>query len=158
MHRLWHPHHRRTPARHPRGRTLRALPGKGRATPPCCVSSLTHSGPFSLLSPFFSSLQESRFMSTFHAVVWMDQGKADDLTAFFADVAQALADTREVLLAGPGLVRNQFRDWAAKHHAAVADVVVDSVAADHPTDAQLVAMARQYFKKFDNMAADPSVT
>lgn len=85
------------------------------------------------------------------------QGKADDLTAFFADVAQALADTREVLLAGPGLVRNQFRDWAAKHHAAVADVVVDSVAADHPTDAQLVAMARQYFKKFDNMAADPSV-
>ena len=103
-------------------------------------------------------------MSTFHAVVWMDQseahvvmfdrehaeaqriksrshhkhqGKADDLTAFFADVAQALADTREVLLAGPGLVRNQFRDWAAKHHAAVADVVVDSVAADHPTDARL---------------------
>ena len=39
----------------------------------------------------------------------------------------------------------------------MAGVVVDSVAADHPTDAQLVAMARQYFKKFDNMAADPSV-
>ena len=31
------------------------------------------------------------------------------------------------------------------------------VAGGHPTDAQLVAMARQYFKKFDNMAADPSV-
>jgi hypothetical protein len=28
---------------------------------------------------------------------------------------------------------------------------------DHPTDAQLVAMARQYFKKFDAMAADPSM-
>jgi hypothetical protein len=26
---------------------------------------------------------------------------------------------------------------------------------DHPSDAQLVAMARQYFKKFDQMAADP---
>ena len=123
-------------------------------------------------------------MSTFHAVVWMDQseahvvmfdrehaeaqriksrshhkhqGKAEDLAPFFAEVAQALTHTREVLLAGPGLVRNQFRDWAAKHHAAVAAVVVDSVAADHPTDAQLVAMARQYFKKFDNMAVDPSV-
>ena len=34
--------------------------------------------------------------------------------------------------------------------------IVDSIAADHPTDPQLVAMARQYFKKFDNMAADPS--
>jgi stalled ribosome rescue protein Dom34 len=85
------------------------------------------------------------------------QGKAEDLGLFFTDIAQALSNTREVLLAGPGLVRNQFRDWCAKHHAAVASVVVDSVAADHPTDAQLVAMARQYFKKFDNMAAEPSM-
>ena len=61
-------------------------------------------------------------------------------------------------MAGPGLVRNQFRDWCSKHNAAVAAAVVDSVAADHPTDAQLVAMARQYFKKFDNMAADPSLS
>ena len=122
-------------------------------------------------------------MSTFHAVVWLDQseahvlmfdrehveaqriksrshhkhqGKTDDLAAYFADIAAALANTHEVLLAGPGLVRNQFRDWCTKHDAAVAAVVVDSVVADHPTDPQLVAMARQYFKKFDNMAADPS--
>ena len=124
-------------------------------------------------------------MSTFHAVVWMDhseahvvmfdrehaqaqrirsrshhkhQGKADDLAPFFTQIAQALADTREVLLAGPGLARNQFRDWCAKHQAAVASAVVDSVAADHPSDAQLVAMARQYFRKFDAMAADPSLS
>ena len=58
----------------------------------------------------------------------------------------------------PGLARNQFRDWCSKHNAAVSAAVVDSVAADHPTDAQLVAMARQYFKKFDNMAADPSLS
>jgi len=123
-------------------------------------------------------------MSTFHAVVWMDhseahvvmfdrehvqaqriksrshhkhQGKGDDASAFFADVAQALHGSHEVLLCGPGLARNQFRDWCSKHSAAVAATVVDSVAADHPSDAQLVAMARQYFKKFDNMAADPSM-
>ena len=29
--------------------------------------------------------------------------------------------------------------------------------ANHPSDAQLVALARQFFKKFDNMAANPSV-
>lgn len=122
-------------------------------------------------------------MSTFHAVVWLDQseahvvmfdrehaeaqriksrshhkhqGKTDDLNAYFADIAQALANTHEVLVAGPGLVRNQFRDWCIKHDAIVAGVIVDSISADHPTDPQLVAMARQYFKKFDNMAADPS--
>lgn len=123
-------------------------------------------------------------MTTFHAVVWIDhteahvamfdrehmelqriksrshhkhQGKAQDDVAFFAGVAAALAGTHEVLLAGPGLMRNQFRDWAATHQAALAQNIVDSVSADHPTDGQLVAMARQYFKKYDNMAADPSI-
>jgi hypothetical protein len=32
---------------------------------------------------------------------------------------------------------------------------VDNVASDHPSDAQLVAMARQYFTKFDKMTVDP---
>lgn len=123
-------------------------------------------------------------MSTFHAVVWMDhteahavmfdrehmeaqriksrshhkhQGKSDDSTSFFTEVAHALQGSHEVLLAGPGLARNQFRDWCKTHQAAIASKIVDSIAADHPSDAQLVALARQYFKKFDQMAADPSL-
>lgn len=123
-------------------------------------------------------------MSTFHAVVWMDhseahvlmfdreqasaqriksrshhkhQGKSDDHGAFFADVAGALAGTHEVLLCGPGLARNQFREWCGQHHASGAASIVDSVVADHPSDAQLVALARQYFKHFDSMASDPSL-
>src|SRR5450830_1876900 len=70
---------------------------------------------------------------------------------------ECLACTREVLLTGPGLARTNFRDWCNSHQKAIAGVIVDSIAADHPTDAQLVALARQYFKKFDNLAADPSV-
>ena len=123
-------------------------------------------------------------MSTFHAVVWMDhseahvvmfdrehveaqriksrshhkhQGKTQDNAAFFADVAQALAGTHEVLLTGPGLARTQFLDWALDHAKAAAKAAADSVSSDHPSDAQLVALARQYFKKFDSMAADPSM-
>ena len=123
-------------------------------------------------------------MSTFHAVVWMDhteahvvmfdkehveaqrvksrshhkhQGKAGDNSVFFADIAKALTGSREILLAGPGLARNQFRDWSNTHQNTLADAIVDSIPADHPTDGQLVAMARQYFKRFDNMAADPSM-
>ncbi len=123
-------------------------------------------------------------MSTFHAVVWMDhseahvvmfdrehmeaqriksrshhkhQGKTADNGAFFGDIATALNGSHEVLLAGPGIARNQFRDWCASHRAAVAAAIVDSVSADHPTDGQLVSMARQYFRKYDAMAADPSM-
>ena len=121
-------------------------------------------------------------MTTFHAVVWMDhqeahvlmfdkehvesqrvksrthhkhQGKQNDAAGLYADVAKALQGTHEVLVTGPGKARDEFRDWCQQHHAHVN--VVDSVASDHPTDAQVVAMARQYFKKFDNMAADPSM-
>lgn len=123
-------------------------------------------------------------MSTFHAVIWMDhceahvlmfdrehmqaqriksrshhkhQGKDDDNSTFFAAIAAALTGAHEVLLAGPGLARNQFREWCSHHQPAVAAMIVDSVVADHPSDAQLVALARQYFKKFDSLAADPSV-
>ena len=122
-------------------------------------------------------------MRTFHAVVWMDhqeahvvmfdrehveaqrirsrshhkhQGKAGDTAAFYAEVAQALTGTHEVLVSGPGSARNEFRDWCTRHQKDIAAVVVDSVASDHPSDAQLVALAKQYFKKFDAMAADPS--
>ena len=123
-------------------------------------------------------------MSTFHAVVWMDhteahtvmfdrehmeaqriksrshhkhQGKADDYSSFFAEITKSVEGCREVLLTGPGLARNQLRDWCQAHSSAVAGCIVDSIAADHPTDAQLVAQARQYFKKFDAMASDPSL-
>ena len=122
-------------------------------------------------------------MSTFHAVVWMDhneahvlmfdrehvesqrvksrshhkhQGKSGDASAFYADIAKALQGTHEVLLTGPGAARNEFREWCQSHAKAAAGVIVDSIASDHPSDNQLVALARQYFKKFDAMAADPT--
>ncbi|ALK90862.1 hypothetical protein [Limnohabitans sp. 103DPR2] len=122
-------------------------------------------------------------MITFHAVVWLDhqeahiaffdrdhattqrihsksqhkhQGKSTDMSAYFANIAKAVKDCHEVLLTGPGLTRQQFKDWYVQHAAALSQIVVGSIASDHPTDAQLVAMARQYFKKFDAMAADPT--
>ena len=122
-------------------------------------------------------------MSTFHAVVWMDhneahvlmfdrehvesqrvksrshhkhQGKTGDTATFFSDVAKALGGAREVLLTGPGAARNEFREWCGAHAKSAAAAIVDSIATDHPSDNQLVALARQYFKKFDAMAADPT--
>ena len=124
-------------------------------------------------------------MTTFHAVVWLDhqeahvaffdrdhaqtqhihsksqhkhQSKSTNMNGYFADIAVAVKKCHEVLVTGPGLTRQQFKDWYEKHDQALSKVVVGSIASDHPTDAQLVAMARQYFKKFDAMAADPSQT
>lgn len=124
-------------------------------------------------------------MSTFHAVVWLDhqeahvvmfdrehtqaqriksrshhkhQGKASDPAEMFAAIATALQDVHEVLLTGPGLARDEFRQWCQQHQPALASKVTDSVPSDHPSDPQLAALAKQYFKKFDLMAGSPATT
>lgn len=124
-------------------------------------------------------------MPTFHAVVWIDhqeahvlmfdrehieaqriksrshhkhQGKDSADPNFFPGVASALAGTHEVLVTGPGATRNEFRDWCLDRKPQVSLNIVDSVASDHPTDAQVVAMARKYFAKYDRMAGDPALT
>jgi len=123
-------------------------------------------------------------MSTFHAVVWIDhqeahvmmfdrehmhaqrihsrsyhkhQGKPHDSKALFADVAVALAGVHEVLLTGPGMARDEFSTWCKSHSAPVAAAIADSIPSDHPTDAQVVALARKYFKKLDQMGLDPAL-
>ena len=121
-------------------------------------------------------------MSTYHAIVWIDhqeahvvmfdrehveaqrilsrshhshQGKHTDAASFFKEVSEKLHGTHEVLLTGPGSARTEFKHWCAQHDKNAAHAIVDNVASDHPSDAQLVAMSRQYFTKFDKMTADP---
>ena len=122
-------------------------------------------------------------MSTYHAVVWVDhaeahvlcfdpehyeaqkirsrshhkhQGRASDAPAFFQEVYAALAGAKEVLLAGPGDMREEFAKWAKKHNPEGVARFVHSVPADHPSDGQLVALARKYFHGYDQMSADPA--
>lgn len=122
-------------------------------------------------------------MSTFHAVVWLDhqaahvlmfdrehvqaqriksrshhkhQGKSSDASEMFASVAAALQGVHEVLLTGPGRARDEFRAWCQQHQPAIGQTIIGSVASDHPSDPQLVALARQYFKKFDNLVTTPT--
>jgi stalled ribosome rescue protein Dom34 len=123
-------------------------------------------------------------MPTFHAVVWMDQEKAlilmldrehseatrlrshnhnkqraghPDDAAFYADIASALKGAHEVLLAGPGQAHEHFKIWCAKHQPATAAAIVASEPMDHPTEGQLLAAARKFFRSFDNMTIDPAL-
>lgn len=123
-------------------------------------------------------------MTTFHAVVWLDHSEAHVLMFdrehaeaqriksrshhtpkhghvsgdkdFFAAIAKALQGTHEVLLTGPANAKTEFRDYCKQYQADVSRTIVDVVNSDHPTDAQLVAMARKYFAKHDAMGADPT--
>ena len=122
-------------------------------------------------------------MTTFHAVVWIDHTQAHVLMFdrehveaqrvkarsqhtpkhghvgadkdFFAAIAQALEGVSEVLLTGPANAKVEFRDFCKHNAHAVDKATVDVVSSDHPTDGQLVAMAKQYFLKHDQLAGDP---
>ncbi len=123
-------------------------------------------------------------MPTYHAVVWIDhekavvsmfdrehsetlpvrahahhkhQGVGKDNAAYFKATADVLDGVHEVLLAGPGKAHEEFRVWCQKHMPEVSKTIVASMPMDHPTDKQLVAMARKFFKGFDNMAANPTL-
>jgi stalled ribosome rescue protein Dom34 len=126
-------------------------------------------------------------MSLFHAVVWMDHSEAHVLQfdaesvanerikarshhprhrgsderamhPYFEELAQALSGVQEILLVGPGLAHDEFKTWSGAHRPAIGQAIVGSEKADHPTDGQLVALARKFFVKFDRMAGTPTPT
>lgn len=126
-------------------------------------------------------------MSLFHAVVWTDHQSAQvlqfdtehvlaekvrahsDHTAqhgsavrsqheFFGEVCDALDGVVEVLVAGSHTAIADFRHYAEKHRPQTAARIVAYEVVDHPSENQLIALARKYFIKHDQMAGTPTPT
>ena len=126
-------------------------------------------------------------MTLFHAVVWTDHHTAQVLqfdaehvqaqkvrshthhTAqhgstvrtqheFFGELCDAIAPVPEVLLTGSHTALADFRHYVEKHRPAVAAQIAGYEAVDHPSDNQLVALARSFFLKHDRMNGVPTPT
>ena len=63
---------------------------------------------------------------------------------FYHDVACALAGVREILVCGPGAAKTEFVKHLQTHDPVVAKAVLGVEAADHPTEGQVLAHARQF--------------
>ena len=83
-------------------------------------------------------------------------GHAETSKDYFQQVAEELQGVHEILLAGSAQTKDEFRDYCKSNAKAVEKAIVGVVTTDHPTDPQIVALARQYFIKFDKMQGDPS--
>jgi len=119
-------------------------------------------------------------MSLFHAVIWTDhqtaqilQFDAEHMVAqkvrththhtaqhgstvrtqheFFGEVCDALDGVAEVLVTGSHTAIADFRHYADKHRPQAASRIVGYEVVDHPSEKQLVALARKYFLKQDRM-------
>ena len=126
-------------------------------------------------------------MSLFHAVVWIDHHSAQVLQfdaehvlaqkvkahshytkqhgntvrtehEYFGEVCDALAGIPELLITGSHTAQADFKHYVEKHRPALVPQITGYETVDHPSDAQLVALARKYFVKYDRMAGGPTPT
>jgi stalled ribosome rescue protein Dom34 len=81
-------------------------------------------------------------------------GREGDEKAFFDDVATAIRGAEEVVVTGPGLTKSEFRRHVESKHPLVAKQIVGFETLDHPTEGQLLAFARTYFKRVDALRGD----
>lgn len=77
---------------------------------------------------------------------------------FFGHVCDALAGIAEILVVGPGTGLADFQHYVNRHSPETARRIVDYQPVDHPSEGQLVALARRYFLKYDRMAGTPTPT
>ena len=75
----------------------------------------------------------------------------DDAKRFFHEVSQKLAATEEILVVGPATAKLEFLRYLHKHEHALEPKIIGVETVDHPTDGQLIAYAKKYFKASDRM-------
>ncbi|MDX1916161.1 MAG: translational machinery protein [Methylophilus sp.] len=72
---------------------------------------------------------------------------------YLHQVVEAVAGSDEILIVGPGSAKLELFKHAQNHDTKISEKVVGIETVDHPTDGQLLAHAKKYFVKIDNMKA-----
>jgi stalled ribosome rescue protein Dom34 len=70
---------------------------------------------------------------------------------FFGEVCDALAEFKEILVAGNHLAQADFRHYLEKHRPQVSPRVIGWETVDHPSEGQLLALARKFYDKHNRM-------
>ncbi len=70
---------------------------------------------------------------------------------FLHAAAQSIADAGAVLITGPSNAKTELMAHIEKHDPKLLKIILGVETVDHPTDNQLVAYARKYFKSADQM-------
>jgi hypothetical protein len=86
-----------------------------------------------------------------HKANSIGSGHAAEDHNFLHAVAESIADAGAVLITGPAGAKNELVKHIDQHDPRLMKIIVGVETVDHPTDAQLVAHARHYFKAEDLM-------
>ena len=86
-----------------------------------------------------------------HKANSIGSGHASEDHAFLQAVAQSIADAGAVLVTGPANAKTELVKHISQHDPKLMRIIVGIETVDHPSDGQLVAHARHYFKAEDRM-------
>jgi stalled ribosome rescue protein Dom34 len=78
-----------------------------------------------------------------------DGHRATENQNYYREVAQALTEAEDVLVLGPATAKLELIKYAHQHDPKLDAKIVGVETVDHPTDRQLVAYIRHYFKAAD---------
>ncbi len=70
----------------------------------------------------------------------------DDLQRYLAEIAGSLRDAEQVLVLGPSTAKLQLLRFLHEREPLIEAKVLAVETVDHPTDKQLIAYVKQYFK------------
>jgi stalled ribosome rescue protein Dom34 len=85
-----------------------------------------------------------------HAKHTLHEKHRDD-GGFYHQIAAALNGAHEILITGPGSAKLELVKHIHAHDHALVPGLVAVETVDHPSDGQLLAYARKYFKAADRM-------
>jgi stalled ribosome rescue protein Dom34 len=88
-----------------------------------------------------------------HKANSIDSGHAAEDQAYLHDVAAAIGDAQAVLIAGPANEKVELEKHIRKHDPALAGRIAAVEPMDHPSDGELLARARAFFRVDDRMRA-----
>ncbi len=78
-------------------------------------------------------------------------GHLHNAKAYFLAVATQLELSKEILILGHGTARTEFAHFVRDHVPTLAPRIMGVEAVDHPTDGEVIALARKFFEAKDLM-------
>lgn len=80
-----------------------------------------------------------------HARDQLDHKREEN--SLFKDAAANLADSDRILVIGPSVTKHHFQNYLMEQRPQLAKRVAGIETVDHPTDAQIAALAKRFFEK-----------
>jgi stalled ribosome rescue protein Dom34 len=65
----------------------------------------------------------------------------------FKEAAKELSQADRTVIIGPGMAKHHFQNFLIEHYPLIAKKIAGFESVDHPTDAQIAALAQRYFER-----------